>query len=190
MQSLLLKARRSANHLVLATAMSLIALTAGAQSVSSSFIAEPTSFAAGSTVDFRWQLFGTESAAPYSILSMQLIVDFGDGTSTGAFIGPAFDLGFGLLTARSFEHTYSSAGIYTAVASWVGSIITTVQVFDPEGGGFVGLPIRGTYSGNQTVELTSVAAIPEPETYAMLLAGLGLLGFEARRRKKLERAVA
>ena len=30
----------------------------------------------------------------------------------------------------------------------------------------------------------SVQAIPEPETYAMLLAGLGLLGFVARRRKQ------
>ncbi len=30
----------------------------------------------------------------------------------------------------------------------------------------------------------NVAAIPEPETYAMLLAGLGLMGFVARRRKK------
>ena len=29
-----------------------------------------------------------------------------------------------------------------------------------------------------------VAAIPEPETYAMLIAGLGLLGFMARRRKE------
>ena len=28
-----------------------------------------------------------------------------------------------------------------------------------------------------------VAAVPEPETYAMLLAGLGLIGFSARRRK-------
>ncbi|MBI4936821.1 MAG: FxDxF family PEP-CTERM protein [Nitrosomonadales bacterium] len=28
----------------------------------------------------------------------------------------------------------------------------------------------------------SIAAVPEPETYAMLLAGLGLLGFTARRR--------
>jgi len=28
-----------------------------------------------------------------------------------------------------------------------------------------------------------ITAIPEPETYAMLLAGLGLLGFMARSRK-------
>lgn len=30
----------------------------------------------------------------------------------------------------------------------------------------------------------TIAAIPEPQSYAMLLAGLGLLGWEARRRKK------
>ena len=30
----------------------------------------------------------------------------------------------------------------------------------------------------------SLSAVPEPETYAMMLAGLGLLGFAARRRKQ------
>jgi hypothetical protein len=36
---------------------------------------------------------------------------------------------------------------------------------------------------------TSVAAIPEPEIYAMMLAGLGLMGFVARRRRQQAAAV-
>lgn len=38
----------------------------------------------------------------------------------------------------------------------------------------------GTYSAS-----VSLAPVPEPETYAMMLAGLGALGFMARRRKTL-----
>jgi PEP-CTERM motif len=34
------------------------------------------------------------------------------------------------------------------------------------------------------VEPSAVTSVPEPETYAMFLAGLGLLGFTARRRNK------
>lgn len=34
-----------------------------------------------------------------------------------------------------------------------------------------------------TIHLTGVAPVPEPETYAMFLAGLGLMGAIARRRK-------
>lgn len=41
--------------------------------------------------------------------------------------------------------------------------------------------IDGGYRANY-VPIT--AAVPEPETYAMMLAGLGLLGFSARRRNK------
>lgn len=36
----------------------------------------------------------------------------------------------------------------------------------------------------------AVSPVPEPETYAMLLAGLGLLGFAARRRKVKETVAA
>jgi hypothetical protein len=34
------------------------------------------------------------------------------------------------------------------------------------------------------LDSSQVAAVPEPETYAMMLAGLGLIGFAARRRKQ------
>lgn len=38
-------------------------------------------------------------------------------------------------------------------------------------------------AGNLTMKITEVPAIPEPEIYALMLAGLGLLGFAAQRRK-------
>lgn len=38
--------------------------------------------------------------------------------------------------------------------------------------------------GQMNIDNVTVNAIPEPETYAMLLAGLGLMGFAARRRKQ------
>jgi len=41
----------------------------------------------------------------------------------------------------------------------------------------------GTYLGGITVK--SASAVPEPETYGMMLAGLGLMGFVARRRKSV-----
>jgi len=41
----------------------------------------------------------------------------------------------------------------------------------------------GTQIGQVSFSSTIINAVPEPETYAMLLAGLGALGFVARRRK-------
>ena len=45
----------------------------------------------------------------------------------------------------------------------------------------------GDYPGSvywDNAEYGGTAAVPEPETYAMMLAGLGMLGFIARRRKQ------
>ncbi|MDI1309682.1 MAG: PEP-CTERM sorting domain-containing protein [Methylotenera sp.] len=55
---------------------------------------------------------------------------------------------------------------------------------------FTALPgVCGTAGGACTNQsdytLISVSAVPEPETYAMFLAGLGLMGFVARRRKSV-----
>ena len=56
----------------------------------------------------------------------------------------------------------------------------------------VGAPSDGCPTGNcwgPALDAVTVM-IPEPETYAMLLAGLGLLGFAARRRSALLHAAA
>lgn len=42
---------------------------------------------------------------------------------------------------------------------------------------------QSTYNRAFVMDNLSVSAVPEPETYAMLLAGLGLMGAVARRRK-------
>lgn len=39
-------------------------------------------------------------------------------------------------------------------------------------------------TGTVSIDAVSVQAVPEPETYAMLLAGLGLMGAVARRKQK------
>ena len=47
-----------------------------------------------------------------------------------------------------------------------------------------GSPEGAVDIGALRTEFSNVSAVPEPETYAMMLAGLALLGFAARRRKQ------
>ena len=77
--------------------------------------------------------------------------------------------------------------------STVGSSFQNLVPSSPLAAGSYELRITGTshplnfmdggYSGYMTLA-TTTAPIPEPETYAMMLAGLGLMGFVARRRKQ------
>lgn len=86
-----------------------------------------------------------------------------DGSSTGVFT----DLNgyfYHFVTTgsdNSYMLSYTGTGTGTSSFNW----LTT-----PAGGG--GMSVGGT-----------VSSVPEPETYAMMLAGLGALGFLGRRRK-------
>lgn len=82
---------------------------------------------------------------------------------------------FGVFTGSS---VFSGTGTYDSFTISGASI--TLQA---SGGSFVGI---GAQPQNklQFNFATQAAAVPEPETYALLLAGLGVMGFLARRRQQ------
>ncbi len=82
---------------------------------------------------------------------------------------------FNLPQATSVTFT---SGVYA-------SFLAPLAQFNTAGGGFIGgqVVVAGWSGIGQVNDTPFVSAVPEPETYAMLLAGLGLIGFTARRRK-------
>ncbi|RZS58188.1 PEP-CTERM sorting domain-containing protein [Sphaerotilus mobilis] len=86
------------------------------------------------------------------------------------FGGPAYNPGI-----VTFDGT---SGVATTFS---GSFTTGV-------GGNLIVAFRGVDGSNTQLDNFTIAAapVPEPETYAMLLAGLGAVGFMSRRRKNLQ----
>ena len=83
--------------------------------------------------------------------------DFNTNLLGGPALGSAFDAG-----AHSYSFSVTDGASYAVYLENLGSAPLTFS----------------------TMGVGSVAAVPEPETYAMLLAGLGVLGFVGRRRAK------
>ena len=126
-------------------------------------------FAAGSINDtFTFDITGgsntfTGLASKLSLKLNQLITN-GAGTLTG----PSF-------SAPLFASEILNPGQYFQALSYAGTLAQ----------GTYSLNLTGTAAKGGTYNVNLLAApVPEPETYAMLLAGLGLMGAVARRRSK------
>ena len=120
--------------------------------------------AAGSFADvYTFSLVSTvvASASITSVVNGAQDIDF----SSIVISGPSGSFSFSLLLGDpvevwSLSSTTLAPGSYTLTLSGTNS------------------PAGASYGGN-----LAVSAVPEPETYAMLLAGLGGLGFVVRRRR-------
>ena len=82
------------------------------------------------------------------------------------------DIDFGTAFGQGANNRLSQNDYVAWQVSGLGSSILNNMYVHVQG-------IDGGYSAKYTPVVT---AVPEPETYAMLLAGLGLIGFSARRR--------
>ncbi len=95
-------------------------------------------------------------------------------------------------TALVFAHNVIDLSAVSAIDNQASVTLRIVSAFNPSTNQYAtAATAGGTYGqgGSMrydlvTVEGSAVVAVPEPSTYAMLLAGLGAVGFVARRRKQ------
>lgn len=95
------------------------------------------------------------------------------------------------ITGTVFSHTLGTDP-NSALLAQIGSTLTHSGslgsgLSDPYEIGLVARAINAE-NGTSITNFSVTTAIPEPETYAMILAGLGLLGFVARRRRRNDAA--
>ncbi len=101
---------------------------------------------------------------------------WGGRNFTGSAVASFDGLGnnFIFADAPSFSHMTN----YFYTIPWSNPVFTdAAQAYTPLGA-------VDYFNGNYNAANWHVAAVPEPETYAMMLAGLGLMGVVARRRKR------
>lgn len=120
---------------------------------------------------------------------------FGSNAPAGLQVGYYSGSGIGLSTGGDAVNLFNGSGVLQAKVTFGASDSSSpFQTFDNAAGlnnaAISQLSVVGTngafVAANSSVEIGSpgsIAAVPEPETYALLLAGLGLVGAIARKRK-------
>lgn len=112
-----------------------------------------------------------------------------DGLVAGTAVTVNLDLGsFGFHISNLKLDLFNTSNLWIDGDLVVDAMDNSVSVDMPLDAGNYYFLVRGLADGvttNQGIYTFTTAAVPEAETYAMLLAGLGLVGFMVSRRRRV-----
>lgn len=171
--------KKAISGLFMGVAMAFVSLSALANSYSFDFMSSDSTYEATGVFNTSNTL---NAASAYDILGITgSVLGAGGGSITGLVSNPSQPYpttNYGFIYDNNF--VLNNNGVLFTVGS--GSIWNLFT----EGAGFRLYTYDAEGSTGKVDQLGTMvsAPVPEPETYAMMLAGLGLMGYVARRRKQ------
>jgi hypothetical protein len=152
-------------------------LAASVGTLSREAVSGSSNWGLSQTSDTLYAYLGTSATAATTFLSVITSGTFGTAAD-GYLTNTGLSVGNGAVQLSSGSDFAQYSGLRSGQTTFAGykALVSNVANWTDSGDGSYAASVPNTTA-------FAVTAVPEPETYALLLAGLGVVGFMARRRR-------